>query len=153
MITHSSHVGYAFKDLDKDGTPELFIAGIGTDNAAQNLVYDVYTLIGGVPSRLAVSTEGNRFYLCTDNAILNSGSLGSSYSHCFVYRFSNNRLESLEGYMSCFTGSESDGYYYQRGSYSLYPREGDVQLSESSFRYRVQQRENTVFQLLYTQIA
>ena len=55
--------------------------------------------------------------------------------------------------MSCFTGSESDGYYYQRGSYSLYPREGDVQLSESSFRYRVQQRENTVFQLLYTQIA
>ena len=153
MITHSSHIGYAFKDLDKDGTPELFIAGIGTDNAAQNLVYDVYTLIGGVPSRLAVSTEGNRFYLCTDNAILNSGSLGSSYSHCFVYRFSNNRLESLEGYMSCFTGSESDGYYYQRGSYSLYPREGDVQLSESSFRYRVQQRENTVFQLLYTQSA
>ncbi len=29
MIAHSPHVGYAFKDLDKDGTPELFIAGLG----------------------------------------------------------------------------------------------------------------------------
>ena len=55
--------------------------------------------------------------------------------------------------MSCFTGSANDGYYYQRGTYSPYPREGDVQLSESSFRYRVQEREKTVFQLLYTQIA
>ena len=153
MITHSTHVGYAFKDLNKDGTPELFIAGLNTDNQARNVVYDVYTLIGGVPSRLAVSSEGNLFYLCTDNALLNSGSVGSGYSHYFIYRFSNNRLDSLEGYMSCFTGSESDGYYYQKGNYSPTPRAGDVQLSESSFRYRVQERENTVFQLLYTQIA
>ena len=57
MITHSTHVGYAFKDLNKDGTPELFIAGLNTDNQARNVVYDVYTLIGGVPSRLAVSSE------------------------------------------------------------------------------------------------
>ena len=153
MISHSSHVGYAFKDLDKDGTPELFIAGIGADSAAQSMVYDVYTLTGGVPARLAVSSEGNRFYLCTDNALFNSGSIDSNHSHYFIYRFSSNRLDSLEGYMSCFTGSANDGYYYQRGTYSPYPREGDVQLSESSFRYRVQEREKTVFQLLYTQIA
>ena len=153
MISHSTHVGYAFKDLDKDGTPELFIAGLNTDTLARNMVYDVYTLINGAPVRLAVSSEGDRYYLCTDNALFNSGSVDSAHSHNFIFRFSNNRLDSIEGYMSSFTGSTTDGYYYQKGAYSPYPREGDTQLSESSFRYRVQERENTVFQLLYTQIA
>ena len=153
MIAHSSHVGYAFKDLDKDGTPELFIAGLNADDLARPMVYDVYTLINGTPMRLAVSSEQNRFYLCTDSALLNSGSLDSGHSYHFIYRFGNNRLSSAEGYMSCFTGSARDGYYYQKGAYSPDPREGDVPLSESTFNSRVRERQNTVFQLLMTQIA
>ena len=153
MIAHSSHVGYAFKDLDKDGIPELFIAGLNTDDTARSTVYDIYTLIGGVPSRLAVSTEQERFFLCTDNALFCSGSRGSGRSHAFIYRFSNNSLKAVEGYMSCFTGSDRDGYYYQSGAYSPDPRDGDVQLSQNTFNNRVHERENTVFQLLLTQIA
>lgn len=153
MIAHSSHVGYAFKDLDKDGTPELFIAGLSTDDLARSTVYDVYTLIGGVPKRLAVSSETDRYYLCTDNAIFNIGAPDAHHSYYFIYRFGNNRLSPSEGYMSCFTGSEKDGYYYQSGQYSPEPRNGDIQLSESTFRYRVNERNSSVFQLLYTQIA
>ena len=55
--------------------------------------------------------------------------------------------------MSCFTGSDRDGYYYQSGAYSPDPRDGDVQLSQNTFNNRVHERENTVFQLLLTQIA
>ena len=153
MIAHSSHVGYAFKDLDKDGTPELFVAGLNTDDMARSVVYDVYTLIGGTPTRLAVSTDQEKFYLCTDNAIFCRGSRGSGLTHAFVYRFSNNSLKAVEGYMSTFTGSSRDGYYYQSGSYSPEPRDGDVQVSQSTFNSRVYERENTVFQLLMTQIA
>ncbi len=153
MIAHSPHVGYAFKDLDKDGTPELLIAGLNTDDVARSTVYDVYALVSGVPKRLAVSTERDRFYLCTDNAILNSGSPDANHTYYFVYRFGNNRLTASEGYMSCFTGSKQDGYYYQTGSYSPEPRKGDLQLSESAFRSQVREREAMVFQLLYTQIA
>ena len=152
MITHSPHVGYALKDLDKDGTPELFIAGIN-DDMTRPTMYDVYTLLNGTPSRLAVSAEQNRFYLCTDNSLYNSGSTGSGRAHHFVFRFGNNRLSSLEGYMSCFTGGAKDGYYYQRGAYSPDPKDGDMKLPESEFNSRVRERENTVFQLLLTQIA
>ena len=55
--------------------------------------------------------------------------------------------------MSTFTGSSRDGYYYQIGAYSPEPRDGDVQVSQSTFNSRVYERENTVFQLLMTQIA
>jgi hypothetical protein len=55
--------------------------------------------------------------------------------------------------MSTFTGSSRDGYYYQSGSYSPEPRDGDVPVSQSTFSSRVYERENTVFQLLLTQIA
>ncbi|MBQ9661811.1 MAG: hypothetical protein IJV40_01525 [Oscillospiraceae bacterium] len=153
MISHSAHVGYAFKDLNKDGTPELFIGGLNTDDTARTMVYDVYTLIDGTPTRLAVSSEQDRFYLCTDSALLNQGSRGSGLTHCFVYRFANNRLSPVEGYMSCFTGSAKDGYYYQQGAYSPEPRDGDVPLSANTFNARVHERENTVFVLILTQIA
>ena len=120
---------------------------------ARSVAYDIYTLIGGTPTRLAVSTDQEKFYLCTDNAIFCRGSRGSWLTHAFVYRFSNNSLKLVEGYMSTFTGSSRDGYYYQIGAYSPEPRDGDVQVSQSTFNSRVYERENTVFQLLMTQIA
>ena len=153
MIAHSAHVGYAFKDLDKDGTPELFIAGINPDDTARSVVYDVYTLVNGAPKRLVVSAEQDRYYLCTDSAIFNSGSEDSAHSYYLVYHFSNNRIRAVEGYLSCFTGGAKDGYYYHQGDYSPEPQEGDVPLTESAFNSRVRERQNTVFQLLYTQLA
>ena len=153
MIAHSSHVGYAFKDLDKDGTPELFIAGLNTDNIAQSVVYEIYALVNGTPKRLAISTENDRYYLCTDNAILNRGSEGTSHSYCIVYRYGNDRINAVESYISYTAGSAKDGCYYQSGAYSSEPRPGDTQISESMFRARVLEREAKVFQLLYTQIA
>ena len=152
MIAHSSHVGYAFKDLDKDGTPELLIAGLSTDNTARSLVYEIYALVNGTPRRMAVSTKNDRYYLCTDNTILNSGSEGPA-SYSIVYRYGNDRISPLDSYISYTAGSPKDGFYYQSGSYSPEPRPGDTPLSESVFRAAVREREAKVFQLLYTQIT
>ena len=153
MIAHSSHVGYAFKDLDKDGTPELFIAGLNTDNIAQSVVYDIFALVNGTPQRIAISTENDRYYLCTDNMILNSGNEGAAHTYSIVYRYGNDRITPVESYISYMTGSPKDGYYYQAGAYSPEPRNGDTQLSENTFRAQVREREAKVFQLIYTQIA
>ena len=153
MIAHSSHVGYAFKDLDKDGTPELFIAGLNTDNIAQSVVYDIFALVNGTPQRIAISTENDRYYLCTDNMILNSGNEGAAHTYSIVYRYGNDRITPVESYISYMTGSPKDGYYYQAGAFSPEPRNGDTQLSENTFRAQVREREAKVFQLIYTQIA
>ena len=153
MIAHSAHVGYAFKDLDKDGTPELLIAGLNTDNIAQSVVYEIYALVNGTPQRMAISTENDRYYLCTDNMILNSGNEGASHTYYIVYRFGNDRITAVESYISYTAGSQKDGYYYQFGGYSPEPRDGDRQLSENTFRAGVREREAKVFQLIYTQIA
>ena len=143
----------AFKDLDKDGTPELLIAGLNTDNIAQSVVYEIYALVNGTPQRMAISTENDRYYLCTDNMILNSGNEGAAHTYYIVYRFGNDRITAVESYISYAAGSQKDGYYYQFGGYSPEPRDGDRQLSENTFRAGVREREAKVFQLIYTQIA
>ena len=153
MIAHSGHVGYAFKDLDKDGTPELFIAGLNTDEAAKSAVYDVYALIGGVPTRLAVSSEQDCFYLCTDNTLFNIASAGTGTAHYFTYRFRNNRLGAVDGYKSCPTDNARVKYNYQTGAYTPEVQKTDVPITENEFGTRVFERVNTVFQLLYTQLA
>lgn len=153
VITHSPHVGYAFKDLNKDGTPELFIGGVNPDGFARLIVYDCYTLVNGVPVRLAVSAENDRFYLRTDSTLLNGGEDGKGNEHYFLFRFSNNRLNSVEGYMSYKAGTKEDGCYYQQGQYSPTPREGDRKVDQSLMINKVHEYENAAFALLMTQIA
>ena len=117
------------------------------------VVYEIYALVNGTPKRIAISTENDRYYLCTDNMILNSGNEGAAHTYSIVYRYGNDRITPVESYISYMTGSPKDGYYYQAGAYSPEPRNGDTQLSENTFRAQVREREAKVFQLIYTQIA
>lgn len=153
VIAHSPHVGYAFKDLNKDGTPELFIGGVNPDAFARLIVYDVYTLVNGVPVRLAVSTDNDRFYLRSDSTLLNGGSEGKRYEHYFLFRFVGDHLESSEGYMYYKVGSDQDGCYYQKGAYSREPRPGDTKVSRTTMDSKVQAYQDAVFSLLMTQLA
>lgn len=153
VIAHSPHVGYAFKDLNKDGTPELFIGGIDADAFGKLIVYDCYTLVNGVPVRLAVSSDNDRFYLRTDSLLLNGGSDGKGIEHYFLFRFVNDRLNSVEGYMTYKVGSAADGHYYQQGAYSREPREGDKKVSQTVMDAKVHGYESAVFGLLMTQLA
>ena len=47
FIGYSSHVGYAIEDLDGDGMPELLIAGMGTDDLSNGVLYDRLLLGAG----------------------------------------------------------------------------------------------------------
>ena len=149
IIGYSSGVGYALKDLDKNGIPELIIAGRGTDDFSGGMVYDLYTLVNGTPVQLAISQARNRYYLRSDNSVVNEGSGGAAYSIFQRLRLNGDRLEAEE---LLFTWPETDasgkdtaGYYYRAGGGEPSPDEKSVKLSEAEFVNRVTQMEGRFF--------
>ncbi len=120
IIGYSEHVGYALKDLDKDGTPELIIAGMGTDDFSEKMVYDLYTLSGGRPAQLACSAARNRWYLRSDSLLINEGSSGAAYSNVFLFAVKGSGLTAREGLLM-----DDGNCYYQSGHCDFEPKSGD----------------------------
>ena len=120
MCAYSSGVGCALKDLDKDGTPELIIAGMGTEDFSENMVYALYTLANGSPLELAVSQARDRWYLRSDSLLLNEGSSGAAYSNVFVYAVKGGGLSGREGVLM-----DNANCYYQSGHCDFEPKDGD----------------------------
>ena len=153
ICAYSSGVGYALKDLDKNGVPELLIAGMGTDDFSQGMAYDIYTLVNNVPVNLATSQARDRFYLRTDNTILNEGSGGAGFSSIELYRLSGETLTPVEGVKTFFPGDGRDGYYLQTGSFSYEPQAGDARITEAQFHEKVSAYEGKIFVPPLTRIA
>ena len=100
-VTYSENIGYALKDLDKNGIPELMIGGINYYWEDAPMVYDLYTLNSmNQPVQLCVSWPRSRNYLLTDNRIMNEGSGGASSSGFILKKVNGTRLEFQEGYWS-----------------------------------------------------
>ncbi|MBR6352851.1 MAG: hypothetical protein IKS25_01900, partial [Oscillospiraceae bacterium] len=128
FIVYSEHVGYALKDLDKDGTPELIIAGIGNDEFADKIVFDLYTLSNGWPVQLACSQARDRYSLRSDSLLINEGSSGAAYSNVFLFAVKGGGLEAKEGVI-VYDGS----CYYQNGSCDYEPRSGDKSITMDEY--------------------
>ncbi len=153
IVRYSTGAGYALKDLDKNGIPELIIEGIGTDDFSKGIAYGIYTLVNDQPVRLATSWERNRYYICTDSTILNEGSGGAGHSVITVFRLSGQTLNPVENLMTYFDGNERDGFYRQIGSMSWEPQPGDQKIDENAFRAAVEQVESKIYTPLLTKIA
>jgi len=65
--------GYALRDLDGDGAPELLI-GNGRE------IFDLYALQDGAPQKLLTGWERNAYVLCEDGTIYNTASGGAAYT-------------------------------------------------------------------------
>ena len=150
IIAYSEHVGYAFKDLNKDGIPELILAGIGTEDFSDGMLYALYTLSGGEPVALAISQARMRYYLRTDNTVLYFGSGGAAYSYHTVERLGGKgELEEMD---MLFTNPETDvsgevtiGYYYQTGPSDSLPSEKSVRIAADEYDDRLERFESGVY--------
>ena len=141
-ISSCDHVGYALKDLDKNGIPELIIAGIGnysgTTNLETNIIYELYTLSDSQPLQLVESWGRSRKYLLPDNRIYNEGSNGAASSGFILFKVNGTTLQFLEGYWSTnstdyigntmyhTTSDEGNSGFgnYDKYDYTLSPQEG-----------------------------
>ena len=135
IIAYSAHVGYALKDLDKNGVPELIIAGLGTDDFSNGMVYELYTLVNNTPVQLALSHARDRYYLRTDGRLVNEGSGGAGFSAVILKRLDGHELKEESAIITYYPGDERDGCYLQEGGYSWEPRPEDIRISLEDYQH------------------
>lgn len=78
----SKKAGYALRDIDSNGTPELFLM---TDDGS---IWEMYTLVDGVPKLLGVYAARNACYLNQTNEIYTAWSDGAADWGKDAYRMS-----------------------------------------------------------------
>lgn len=97
-------LGYCLRDIDNDGTEELFIGKTNDQGYYEGMVYDMYTMLDGKAAQVLTSGERNRYFLCKDSKIAEEGSGGAMNSVWCYYNYKEGKLEVIE---CVFT----DGFY------------------------------------------
>ena len=105
------NMGYAFADLDGDGTSELIVGRIGENGSAT--IYDIFGMYEGECVHLASSSARDRFSVSIRNLIMEDGSNGADSSLKILYLINNDKLEPAAGYMT------ENGSYYKCEASSL----------------------------------
>lgn len=147
ILGYSDHCGYAMKDLDKDGIPELIIAGMGENDYSDRIIYEIYTLVNDTPVALCTSQARDRYYLRTDSTVYRCGSGGWATTCYDTYRLKNNTLEHVESLMSDWDEpSESIVWVYDSGY-------GDVSYDADAALAMVEDWESRIYVPFLTKIA
>ncbi len=154
LSAYSSGVGYALKDLDKNGVPELLIAGISTTEPTfDKCIYDVYTLDGSIPTRLAVSMARQRYFVRTDGSLYWEGSGGAGYAYYVVEQVKGKTVEQTESLFTDLTADNQMAYYSRKGPLDGADASNSTALSEADFQARVKALESTIYLPPLTKIA
>lgn len=95
MAGYSTSAGYALKDLDKDGIPEMIVAGVGSSLDGDPMIFEIDTLKNGEVATLCTSSARDRYYLRTDSMVLNIGSGGAAYTTYYLLSFKDGNLSPI----------------------------------------------------------
>ena len=90
------NIGYLLLDVDGDGTQELLIGTLASDEFYAPIVFEMYTLSPeGSPVRVFSSQERARYYLCDDNTFLFEGSNSAADSVSCSYSYADGTLTEI----------------------------------------------------------
>ena len=116
MAAYSQHVGYTLIDLDGNGAKELIIAGTGSGNSSDNVIYEICTLSADQALTLCQSRSRSRYYLCNNGTVLNEGSSGAAYSNLIVMTVSGTNLLTAISLRSDLDENGQPVWYYYEAS-------------------------------------
>ena len=92
------NIGYLLLDVDGDGTQELLIGTLASDEFYAPIVFEMYTLNpDGSVARVFSSQERARYYLCDDNSFLFEGANSAADSVSCSYSYAAGTLTEIPG--------------------------------------------------------
>lgn len=86
--TNPSELGYAFVDVNNNGSDELIIGEVGEYGGGSGEFFDLYTMVDGQAVLVVSGGERDRYYLCNNGYIMNDGSDGAFIGYYAYYGIS-----------------------------------------------------------------
>ena len=126
-----SNIGFAYYDTDKDGIDELFVGSL-MDDELKGSIYDIYTMVDGLPTHVISGTARNRFYIYDGGMIVNEYSSGALENGKLVYCLEPNSTEMVYQW-----GTKIDAYENENQPwFTSYTEDEWENVSEDEFQSR-----------------
>lgn len=146
MVQDKNNIGFCLKDIDGDGTAELFI---GYKGYAE--IYAMYTIVNNSVKQIINAGERSSYYLEPDFAIVNSAS-NSAFQHGYIiYLFKNHGLELYCAMISDSSANEQEPWFL---AYDMdWNVANDRKMSNKTAESTVKAYEDNYVYLDYTSFA
>ena len=132
---------YTIKDIDNDGSKELFIYDCWGDDSP---IFAGYSIDNGQLVWFLKGGPRCRYYLCSDGKIALEGSSGAAYSIQETYSYKNSSLNLIDCYFTDDQRVEEHYWYYsQKKAYDP----DAIMVSEEAFTAAVASMEQTYIHL------
>ena len=107
-------VGYMIRDINNDGTGELFI-GKQPEGKYQETIYQIYTLKNGEPVLVIEGSERDEYFLCVDNSTIyreGSGSAFDGFFFSYILDPGTEKLRMVEGLLFDERADEKNPWFF-----------------------------------------
>lgn len=107
---YATNIGYAVIDIDGDGIDELLI-GENPGDMSGTIFYNGFSIINDEVKELFNGSERNRWYLASDNTLINEGSNSAFNSGTYAYALEDGQLKFTEAVI--YDSEQSNGPWFR----------------------------------------
>ncbi len=140
-------IGFAYKDISNDGVDELLV-GLIDDGGEPSVLYDVYTMVDGVPASVISGTSRDRYYALEYGGIANMKSEGAGENIVLVYELTPEDTELMHQF-----SLKNDSYTDEKNPWFVNYEEDDTsweKMTEEDYDERLKLLEDRYLKLDFT---
>lgn len=103
LLYNQVSLGYALKDIDGNGIPELIVGATSANDFGENggnIVYSLFTLQDGSPLKIFSSYARSCYYMSQLGGFYFHGSNGAANSYSYIYSLNGIELKAVDGVWS-----------------------------------------------------